>query len=117
MCARRRRIVYSEDARAELSDILLFTEEQWGKAQRTTYKQLIISTIGKVAQSPSLGRPRDDLSMGLRSFPIGSHVLYYWEHQGTLRVAHILHSRRDVSRYAWPTRADGERGAEDDSSQ
>lgn len=115
MSARRRRIVYSDDAKAELSDIFLFTEEQWGKAQRRIYKQLILSTIRRLSQSPLLGRPRDDVSVGLRSFPVGNHVLYYWEHHGLLQIAHVLHSRRDATRYVWVTPATEGIQQEDDS--
>lgn len=108
MSARKRRIVYSDDARTEFSNILLYTADQWGKGQRTTYKQLIRDTLRTLSQSPSLGRTRNDLADGMRSYPVGSHVLYYWERDGILTVAHILHSRRDASRYTWlkPTEED-----------
>lgn len=101
MSARKRRIVYSDDARTELSNILLYTEDQWGKSQRATYRRLILDTLRRLAQSPSLGRSRDDLSVGMRSYPVGSHVLNYWERDGVLTVAHILYARRDASKYTW----------------
>lgn len=101
MSARRRRTVYTADARRELSDILLYSGQQWGRAQRDTYRALIRSTIRTLAQHPELGRLRDELSNGLRSHPAGSHLIFYWVTDREIIIAHILHNRRDVERLDW----------------
>lgn len=101
MSAHRLHVVYTDDARSDLRDILLYTEQEWGKPQRTIYRRLIRDTLRTLARTPSLGRGRDELSDGLRSYPIRSHILYDWERYGVLTIARILHSRRDASRNAW----------------
>ena len=101
MSARRRRLLLTSDARQELSDILLYSEQQWGKPQRTAYKKLLQESMRTLAQSPFIGRPRDELSAGLRSHPAGSHIIYYWTTDTTLVVAHIFHTRHDTAAKRW----------------
>lgn len=52
----------------------------------------------KLAMLPgTLGRPRDDLGMGLRTFPFLSYVIVFqYLEENVLEVARILHSRRDL---------------------
>ena len=49
-----------------------------------------------LATQPRMGRARDQLSPGLRSFPFGRHVIFYWPPDGGIDVIRILHSARDV---------------------
>jgi toxin ParE1/3/4 len=101
MSARRRRIVFTVNSRQDLSDILLYTAQQWGRAQRDTYRTLIRNTLRTLAQTPELGRSRDELSAGLRSHAVGSHVIFYWTNDREIVIAHIFHSRRDIERFEW----------------
>ena len=101
MSARRLRPVLTRDARTDLSDILVYTEQQWGRQQRIAYRALIQNAIRELARFPLLGHTRDELSPGLRSQPVGSHVIYYWVDDEALNVAHILHSRRDIEGEIW----------------
>lgn len=103
MSARRRRTVYTIEAQQDLKEALLFTEKQWGRGQRGAYQRLVRQTVRTLAGSPLLGRPRDGISPGLRSHPVGSHVVYYWIIDGVVTVARILHGRRDASRLSWTT--------------
>jgi toxin ParE1/3/4 len=101
MSARRFRAVLALDARQDLSDPLVYTEQQWGRQQRNAYKLLIQSTIRELTHFPALGHLREDLSTGLRSYPVGSHLIYDWTTDRELIVAHILHSRKDVAGERW----------------
>jgi toxin ParE1/3/4 len=87
----------------------------FGRLQSSRYAELIDRAVLLVAQSPQrLGStPRDDLSAGLRSFPItraagrqgaASHVLYYESgtmHDGSpgIVVIRILHDRMEPERH------------------
>jgi toxin ParE1/3/4 len=97
MSAHRRRLSFAPDARADLSDILVYTEQQWGKRQRAAYKALIDDALRKLTPYPGIGRSRDDISPGLRSHPVGSHVIYYRASDRELTVNRIVHSRRDIT--------------------
>jgi toxin ParE1/3/4 len=43
-----------------------------------------------------MGRARDELMPGIRSFPFGRYVIFYMLHPGSLDVVRLLHSARDV---------------------
>lgn len=101
MSARNLRIVITRNARRELGDILLHSGRAWGRKQRSSYKSLIRRTLTTLASSPDIGQRRDDLSPGLRSHPLGSHVVYYWVVDGSLVVSHILHYRQDPELDDW----------------
>jgi toxin ParE1/3/4 len=107
MSAHRLRIVLARNAWDELSDVLQHSEETWGADQRSAYEHLIRDTFAILALTPGIGRTRDDLAKGLRSHPVGSHVLYYWNTDSALLIAHILHNRRDPGREHW-SRSDDE---------
>lgn len=101
MSARRLRVVLTDQAESDLRDILNFTARTWGREQRSAYRRLMRDATTTLASSPSLGRARDDLFAGLRSFPVRSHILYYLEADDRLVIIRILHTRQDPSRESW----------------
>src|ERR1700674_5084898 len=48
------------------------------------------------AKFPLMGRPRDDLVSGLRSFSIPPYVVFYRPAHGTIEVLRVLYGSRDV---------------------
>ena len=56
----------------------------------------ILEVADKLATWPEMGRARPDLRPDLRSFPIGTHVVYYRVLPDALEVVRVLHGRRDV---------------------
>ena|SRR5665647_240775 len=46
---------------------------------------------------PLMGRARDELAAGIRSFPLGRYVIYYLPLPNGIDVVRVLHSARDVS--------------------
>ena len=49
-----------------------------------------------LATQPLMGRARDELSPGLRSFPFGRYMIFYQPIEGGIDVVRLLHSARDV---------------------
>ena len=49
-----------------------------------------------LATQPLMGRPRDELARGLRSYPFGRYVIFYEPIEGGIDVIRLLHSARDV---------------------
>jgi toxin ParE1/3/4 len=43
-----------------------------------------------------MGTPRDTLAPGLRSFPVGSYLVFYRVVPEGIEVARILHGARDL---------------------
>lgn len=49
-----------------------------------------------IAESPYIGRERDELVPGLRSFPVGKYLLFYRPIAGGIELIRVLHGSRDV---------------------
>ena len=88
-------------ARADISDILLFTEQRWGREQRDAYMQFIDVALSRLLAVPGMGRLVDELSSGLHRVNVESHVIYYWVDEDRLTVARVLHARQDPYEVEW----------------
>jgi toxin ParE1/3/4 len=80
-----------------LSDIELYTAQQWGNQQRRAYMAKLEKALQDLAELPHLGRSRDELGDGLRSYLVGEHVIYYRVDPGELTVLRVLHRKMDAS--------------------
>ena len=47
---------------------------------------------------PNMGRRRDDLEPGARSFPAGNYVIYYRRSRRGIGISRVLHGARDVKK-------------------
>ena len=64
-----------------------------------TADRLLLSFDEKLqflSDAPAMGRGRDDLSPGLRSFVLGEYVLFYRAIEGGLALVAALHGRRNI---------------------
>ena len=52
-----------------------------------------------LAESPKIGRRREELSPRLRSFPVGRYVIFYRIAERGIEVARILSSYRDLGQF------------------
>jgi toxin ParE1/3/4 len=96
-------------ADADYDTILRFTLKRWGKAQFSSYRQLLNDAITAVAREPDRlnSHGRDEVRNGIRSFHIGlaatrpalgRHVLYYRvAADGVVEIIRILHDRMELS--------------------
>lgn len=50
----------------------------------------------KLSEWPEMGRAREELGEGVRSFVVGSHVVFYRIAAERLELVRVLHGRRDV---------------------
>lgn len=51
------------------------------------------------ATQPMMGRSRDELASGLRSFVFGRYVVFFLPIQDGLDVVRVLHASRDISEH------------------
>ncbi|MFZ5862981.1 MAG: type II toxin-antitoxin system RelE/ParE family toxin [Nitrospirota bacterium] len=89
--------VLTRKALDDLRNIALYTEDQWGVAQRNIYLKQFDDTFHTLGKNPALGKACDDVMPGYRKFPEGSHVIFY--KPGTtaaIEVVRILHKSMDV---------------------
>lgn len=49
-----------------------------------------------MAENPEMGRARDELEEGLRSFPVGQYVIFYESVPEGIEVLRVLHGARDI---------------------
>jgi len=49
-----------------------------------------------IAQSPEIGRRREELTIALRSFPVGNYVIFYRHVTDKVEVIRVLHGARDI---------------------
>jgi toxin ParE1/3/4 len=55
-----------------------------------------------LAEQPALGRSREELAEGLRSFPIGQYIIFYQTIPGGIKIVRVLHGARDLDAFFHP---------------
>jgi toxin ParE1/3/4 len=66
------------------------------EARADSFIDTIDRKVQAVANRPNMGRSRDELVEGLRSFPVGRYVIYYRIIPGGIEIVRVLHGARDV---------------------
>jgi toxin ParE1/3/4 len=88
-------IVLQPKAKADLSDIWQFMAED-SDDQADAFIDLIDQKFQLLAQQSGLGRRREELAEGLRSFPVGRYVIFYLPVPGGVQIVRLLHGARDI---------------------
>jgi toxin ParE1/3/4 len=83
----------------DLDDIADYTLRRWGPGQMEAYLRRIEARIAWLAENPDLGRRRDDVGKGYRSFREGSHIVFYLLEQDRILVIGLPHRAMDVGRF------------------
>jgi len=81
------------DAQTDLIEIRRFTLTRWGADQSRKYFAELRQAIRLLSETPTLGMKRPEVGPGVRSFPHGSHVIYYLMHDNQLVVFGVLHKQ------------------------
>jgi toxin ParE1/3/4 len=56
----------------------------------------IEATCRLLETHPGAGRHREELGLGVLSFPVGSYVIFYTESTSAVVILRILHGHRDI---------------------
>jgi toxin ParE1/3/4 len=86
-------------AAADLDAIADYTIETWGLAQLETYLMGFNNRFQWLADNPLAGRERNDVHPGYRSYPEGSHVIFYIINDDRVDIIGIPHKSMDVSAF------------------
>jgi toxin ParE1/3/4 len=83
-------------ARADLDDIWLYVAQHASPQTADRLIDAITQPFAFLARYPNAGRPRDDLGLDVRSFPVRNYIIYYRStaDEGVL-IARVLHGSRD----------------------
>ncbi len=84
---------FSRAAEQDLKNIVVYTLTQWGGDQASRYVEGLENLAEQLAANPKLGKSRADLFNDLRAFGYQKHTLYYWEEQGGIVIARVLHQQ------------------------
>jgi toxin ParE1/3/4 len=90
------RITRSPEADDDLVSIWLYGANEWSPERADEYLFEIESICDRLLDDLELGRPRDELIVGVRSIVIRSHVVFYRESKSEIEIVRVLHQREDV---------------------
>jgi toxin ParE1/3/4 len=86
-------------ARSDLDDIWEYiTVESGSEAVADRLIDSITDRFDLLANWPRLGRARDDLRLGLRSYPVGDYIIFYRVQRRDVIIQRVLHARRNIER-------------------
>ncbi|HRF89082.1 MAG TPA: type II toxin-antitoxin system RelE/ParE family toxin [Pseudomonadales bacterium] len=85
-------------AERDLVGIAQSTRERWGDEQARRYGQLLEDTLQQLLTNPLIGRTRPELYTEARSFPAGSHIVFYRATPFGIEVARVLHKHMDIEK-------------------
>jgi len=84
-------------AKADLSNIAIYTETQWGRKQRNLYLKQFDTTFHLLADTPMAGKQCDFIKVGYRKFPQSSHIIFYKNNpKHNIEIIRILHKSMDI---------------------
>ncbi len=94
-------VIYSPDAQADLREIWDYVaEDSTFQADRLILR--FRTKLEYLAKWNTVGRPRPELTMGCRSYPLGKYCFYFRPIDSGIEVLRILHSARDIEQIAFP---------------
>jgi len=56
----------------------------------------VMASLGNISENPHIGRRRDELRDGYRSFPVGEYLILYRVGSPGVLIMHVLHGRRNL---------------------
>jgi toxin ParE1/3/4 len=86
---------FSPQAVGDFNEILDYIGET-DSANALDFVTRIQLTCDRIAQMPGMGRKRDDLSKGLRSFPVEKYVIFYRRVKDDIEIVRVLHGARNI---------------------
>ncbi len=92
----KRRLVISRDAETDLILIWVYHAEKSERAAQRIRNE-IASRYDLLLEHPRMGRSREEVRAGFRSFPVGNYVIFYRELEDGIEIVRVLHGAQDVS--------------------
>jgi len=92
----RRLVVWSPDARADLSQIWDYYAEVAGQESADRIIRGIVEACHPLEAHPLAGRARNEVRPGLRSIAANPHVIFYRVTNEIAEIVRVLDGRRDI---------------------
>jgi len=90
-----KRLVLSPAARSDLKNIGEYIASE-NKPAATRIVREIKARFKTLLKFPEVGRRRNDLKKGLRSFPAGKYLVFYLVTEDRLVIVRVLHGSQDI---------------------
>ena len=100
----------SRRAMSDIEEIRTYTLERWAAHQWQHYFVGLSGAMGRIAEDPNCGRPRDLMLKGMRSMNYEKHIIFFLPTQiGIKRAAilRIVHQRRNLAALTYYEDLDG----------
>ena len=86
-------VVKSRQAKDDLKGIWHYSHNKWGEDKATDYLLQLNTGIQGLISNPKLGKTRELIRPGYRSFQINRHVIYYRLNDEKIAIVRVLHER------------------------
>jgi len=86
-------------AQQDIISIRDYTMNTWGQEQVSTYLSQLEQRFELLASNPQLGKKRDDVKEGYRSFQEGRHVIFYRVSEVGIEIIGIPHQSEDIEHH------------------
>lgn len=88
---------FTARAAADLQEIARYTRKTWGIEQARRYREELEIALQKLSLNPNVGRQRDSIAPGVRSFRVAAHIAFYIVQQSDrITILRLLHPSMDV---------------------
>ncbi|MCI0491204.1 MAG: type II toxin-antitoxin system RelE/ParE family toxin [Blastocatellia bacterium] len=92
-----KRYIFSPLAREDFQDIHDYIAAQDPDTALDFVTRLELA-CEKLANLPQIGRSREELAAGLRSFPVARHLIFYRIIDDGVEIVRILHGAQNIKR-------------------
>lgn len=92
---KKRKLIISDQATEDLSDIWVYIANDNSDAADRFIDYLYDKCL-LITNEPEMGRKRDDVLVGLRSFPVKRYMIYYRIRNHCIEIIRILSGYRDI---------------------
>lgn len=89
---------FTARAAADLKEIGRYTRQTWGIERARRYREELEIALQKLSLYPNVGRGREVLAPGVRSFKVAAHIAFYVQREDGITVLRLLHPSMDVDR-------------------
>ena len=90
---------FTREADEDLDDIWFYGLGTWNVDQADRYYQQLIKMITHLSENPLHGKSEANIIESLRSYPSGSHRIYYMPEGDFITVIRVLHQSMDTERH------------------
>jgi len=84
-------------ARKDLLQIHRYLTNEGAGAAADKLLRRIMRLLEKIAELPDMGVARPELRRGLRSFSVGTHIIFYDYTDKAVRLVRVLHAAQDIT--------------------